>query len=367
MPLKNGKPTIQDVYVGGRFQILERLGGGAFGDVFKGKDINSERLVAMKVELSKDGHRSHLNLEYRIYKALNECPITVGIPRAYYCGRVGDYTVMVMDLLGPSLEELFNYCHRYFNPKTVCMIGVQIIQRLEYMHSVGYLHRDIKPENFVMGLSRASHVVYVIDVGLAKAWRDSSGRHIPYAEGKALTGTARYVSINTHKGLQQSRRDDLESVSYLLAYLLRGTLPWQGLKTPKGDTRYARICEVKAASTPESLAWGYPRQFGQLIHYARNLSFEETPDYTFCMNLLLSALLEAGVPFDYRYAWNVATSDYDTVSQQPSDTSCHSRQRTAAATGGTSVLQSSMFLPDGEYSQVNSAFFNNKNDTYGNF
>lgn len=361
----------QDVLIGGRFRIQERLGGGAFGEVFKGIEVNSGHPVAMKMELTKDGHRSHLNLESRIYKKFNECPVTVGIPQSYYCGRVGDYTVMVMDLLGPCLEDLFGACHRKFNPKTVCMIGIQIIQRLQYLHSVGYLHRDIKPENFVMGLGNTSHVVYVIDVGLSKAWRDSTGKHIPYAEGRSLTGTARYVSINTHQGIQQSRRDDLESVAYLLAYFIRGNLPWQGLKSPKKDARFERIRDVKIATSPAELCKGFPHQLADFVEYTRALEFEAEPDYGYCVDLLSNAIVDMGEQYDYCYQW-IDRGDVEMSSEARGSVQSHRASNAASgvAIGGSSFMASSAFVGESaanemSKSQLNSNFMEDIQDVYG--
>lgn len=348
----NPRPSFGDchnILIAQRYRMEDRLGGGAFGEVYKGRDIKSGRLVAFKMEVSKDVVRSHLNLEHKIYRRFNECPVTVGIPQVYYCGKVGDYTVLIMELLGPCLEELFTLCHRKFSVKTVCMLGLQIVERLQYTHSCGYLHRDIKPENFVMGLGPSSHIVYIIDVGLAKAWRDSSGRHIPFADGKSLTGTARYVSINTHEGYQQSRRDDLESVTYLLMYFLRGSLPWQGLKSPKSDVRYERICHVKKTTSPEKLAEGLPPQFGTLVRYARELEFHQEPNYNYCTQLIFDAMGNADV--DYRYQWNLKAAPSNTATHQENrsglDNRRYSRNSTAIAVGGdSSMLVGSAYLGD---------------------
>ncbi|GET90961.1 casein kinase 1 isoform 2, putative [Leishmania tarentolae] len=339
----------QDVLIGGRFRIQERLGGGAFGEVFKGVDVNSGEPVAIKMELTKDGHRSHLNLENRIYNKFNECPVTVGIPNSYYCGCVGDYTVMVMNLLGPCLNDLFEVCQRKFSFKTVCMIGIQVIQRLQYLHSVGYLHRDIKPENFVMGIGANSHIVYVIDVGLSKAWRDFTGKHIPYMEGKSLTGTARYVSNNTHRGIQQSRRDDLESVGYLLAYFARGNLPWQGLKSPRRDPHFECIRDVKIATSPAELCKGFPHQLADYIEYTRSLRFDAQPDYRYCVGLFSSALEEMGEQYDYHYQW-IDRSESEVKSASDRRVSTQS-QRTSVvesgvAVGGSNFMSSSAFMDD---------------------
>lgn len=159
-----------------------------------------------------------------------------------YFGREGDNSYLVIDLLGPSLEDLFLYCSRHFTTKTVLMLADQMISRVEFLHSKCYLHRDIKPDNFLMGMGRHFNRVFIIDFGLAKKYMCSkTKKHIPYRfvspdlittirDNKNLTGTARYASINTHIGIEQSRRDDLEALGYVLMYFIRGSLPWQGLK-----------------------------------------------------------------------------------------------------------------------------------------
>ena len=169
-------------------------------------DLETNEDVAVKFEPAKTKF-PQLYYEAKLYKAFED----PGIPKVHWFGTEGDFNIMVMDLLGPSLEDLFEYCRRKFQLKTVLMIGIQMIQRIEYVHRNGYLHRDIKPDNYLIGVGKRQHVVYLIDFGLAKRFKDSkTGRHIPYRDNKQLTGTARYASLNTHLGIEQGRRDDLE-------------------------------------------------------------------------------------------------------------------------------------------------------------
>ncbi|MBA0860157.1 hypothetical protein Goshw_014600, partial [Gossypium schwendimanii] len=229
-----------------------------------------------------------------------------GIPYLKWFGVEGEHNIMVIKLLGPSLEDLFNYCNRKLSLKTALMLADQLINRVEYMHSRGFLHRDIKPDNFLMGLGRKANQVYIIDYGLAKKYRDlQTHKHIPYRENKNLTGTARYASVNTHLGVEQSRRDDLESLGYVLLYFLRGSLPWQGLKAGTKKQKYDKISEKKMLTPVEVLCKSYPSEFISYFHYCRSLRFEDKPDYSYLKKLFRDLFIREGYQFDYVYDWTV--------------------------------------------------------------
>ncbi|XP_065873801.1 casein kinase 1-like protein 6 [Euphorbia lathyris] len=291
-----------DHIVGGKFKLGRKIGSGSFGELYLGVNVQTGEEVAVKLESVKTKH-PQLHYESKLYMLLQG---GTGIPHLKWFGVEAEYNIMVIDLLGPSLEDLFNYCNRKFTLKTVLMLADQLINRVEYMHSRGFLHRDIKPDNFLMGLGRKANQVYVIDFGLAKKYRDlQTHKHIPYRENKNLTGTARYASVNTHLGVEQSRRDDLESLGYVLMYFLRGSLPWQGLKAGTKKQKYDKISEKKVSTPIEVLCKSYPSEFVSYFHYCRSLRFEDKPDYSYLKRLFRDLFIREGYQFDYVFDWTV--------------------------------------------------------------
>ncbi|XP_017623929.1 uncharacterized protein LOC108467706 isoform X1 [Gossypium arboreum] len=291
-----------DRVVGGKFKIGRKIGAGSFGELYLGVNTETGEEIAIKMEPAKTRH-PQLHYESKLYMLLQG---GTGIPQLKWFGVEGDYNVMVIELLGPSLEDLYNYCNRKLSLKSVLMLADQLINRVEFMHSRGFLHRDIKPDNFLMGLGRKANQVYIIDYGLAKKYRDlQSHKHIPYRENKNLTGTARYASVNTHLGVEQSRRDDLESLGYVLMYFLRGSLPWQGLKAGTKKQKYDKISEKKMVTPVEVLCKSYPSEFVSYFHYCRSLRFEDKPDYSYLKRLFRELFIREGYQFDFVYDWTI--------------------------------------------------------------
>ncbi|XP_078486743.1 casein kinase I-like [Ciona intestinalis] len=291
-----------ELRVGNKYRLGRKIGSGSFGDIYLGTNISTGEEVAIKLECVKTKH-PQLHIESKFYKMMQG---GVGIPTVKWCGAEGDYNVLVMELLGPSLEDLFNFCSRKFSLKTVLLLADQLISRIEFIHSKNFIHRDIKPDNFLMGLGKKGNLVYIIDFGLAKKYRDGrTHQHIPYRENKNLTGTARYASINTHLGIEQSRRDDLESLGYILMYFNLGTLPWQGLKAATKRQKYERISEKKMSTPIELLCKGHPSEFATYLNYCRSLRFDDKPDYSYLRQLFRNLFHRQGFTYDYVFDWNM--------------------------------------------------------------
>lgn len=287
--------------INNKYRITKRVGGGSFGDIYLGVGASGEK-VAVKFE--KHGARCpQLRHEYKVYRELANAP---GFAKVHYFGTQDSYNLMVMDLLGPSLEDQFNKCGRRFNLKTVLMIADQMLERVELMHSRHLIHRDIKPANFVTDItgSPSKNTIYCIDFGLSKRYRHPRTlQHIPAREGRSLTGTPRYASINNHLGVEQSRRDDLESIGYVLVYFLKGGLPWQGLKAKSASKKYKLIMEKKQTVSIPALCTGCPNQFAEYLAYCRSLKFEAKPNISYLRGMFRDLFRSQGYTNNLQWDW----------------------------------------------------------------
>ncbi|MES1910548.1 MAG: hypothetical protein MHM6MM_003123 [Cercozoa sp. M6MM] len=266
-----------------RYSVKSELGKGSFGAVFLGQSRNTGDNVALKFE-SIQVRSKQLEKEYRLfrefYERARQNDVLLRTPRVLYFGELQEYNFMSMTLLGPSLENLFEKCRRKFTLRTVLMLGDQMLSCMQFVHDNGYLHRDLKPNNFCVGLDdNERNFVYVIDFGLAKPYLLEDGAHIPLTEGRSMVGTARYAPVASHIGREQGRRDELESLLFILVYFLKGKLPWQGLPAKNHREKNEKITQTKRTTTTAQLCEGLPAEFVELLRYVRHLKFTERPNY----------------------------------------------------------------------------------------
>ncbi|KAH8249774.1 hypothetical protein KR032_012304, partial [Drosophila birchii] len=300
--VRNPSLNLENQLVGGKYKVIRPIGSGSFGDIYLGLSIKDGTEVAIKVEAT-DAQYPQLIYEAKVYKHLALNP---GFPKMLHFGSEKRYNAMVIELLGPSLEELFNLCKRRFTMKTVMMLIDQLLLRLEDVHMAGFIHRDVKPDNFLMGLGENSTQLYLIDFGLSKRYKDSETHmHIPYRKDRNLTGTVRYASMNAQMGVEQSRRDDMESLGYCIMYFNLGKLPWQGISAANKKQKYEKILEKKSSISIETLCRGFPTEFALYMKYVRNLRFKEPPDHKYLRQLFRVLYRSLNYQFDFIFDWTV--------------------------------------------------------------
>ena len=303
--MENDSISQQDLFIGetifNKYKIIKKLGAGSFGSIYEAQSTYSQKLYAVKLEDMKQDQ--YILEDESIFLSYINMP---RIPKIKSFGYSGSYIILVMELLGKSLDKIFNELpSRKMSIRCVCNIAYQLIVIFEAIHNCDIIHRDIKPANIAIGREEKSKYIYLLDFGLSKKYRSSkTKKQFPFVKNNKLIGNARYSSINALEGGTQSRRDDLESIGYVLLYLLLGRLPWQGHISHSKEDKYYKIREIKSSTTAEQLCEGLPPQFEEYIKYTRNLQYEENPDYNYLKNLFLRVLKNYNWEFDYYYDWD---------------------------------------------------------------
>ena len=287
------KETLKDNYT-----MQKIIGKGSFGIVYLAVDKNNNKYAA-KVE--RKGENSRLMEEYKIYRKLYNKHVTKSIPKIHSFMQTSNFSIMVMDLLGPSLDAVFLKYNKKFTLPTVLKLGYEFVSVLESLHKAGFIHRDIKPNNFLLGKQDPDEV-YLTDFGLSRSYMKNN-EHIDFNTKKSLIGTLRYASVNMHMGIEPSRRDDLESIGYMLIYFLKGSLPWQGLKSDEdSDSKHMeKIGDMKLIIKLDKLCDGIPKQFKEYIKDCKETKFDEEPNYDKLKNYFLCAAKENKVELKYQW------------------------------------------------------------------
>jgi casein kinase 1 len=276
------------------------INSGGFGSVHEGEDIETHEEVAIKIE-SANCPNPQLPAEAAIYSIING---GVAVPRFHWCGLVNEEFWLVIDRLPTSLETLFQECHGNFSLKTILMLADQMLSAVQFVHEKGIIHRDIKPENFMFGGGSKRKQLFLIDYGLAKRYRDPESReHIKFCRRNETCGTATYSSLNSLRGCECSRRDDLESIAYCLLYFFRGALPWMPIEGDTMEETFMRVTEAKAAVSVAELCAGTPPVFAVFFRAVRALGFAEDPEYALYRQWFRDVFLEKQFIFDGGYDW----------------------------------------------------------------
>ena len=321
LPLTKEKLTLETLHnhlkqlsiIGERYKLKQCLGEGSFGIVYLAEDLQAtdkaNNLVAVKFEV-KSSHSAQLKNEHKVYQLLHA---QAGFPEVYKYGNIEYGRYMVIQLMGSNLDTLMKQQSK-LNPKlslkTVLLIANQLITLIEKLHRIGYIHRDIKPENILVGAHKHNrHLIHLLDMGLAKQFIDSKTKeHVPFKIHTGLSGTARYASINAHIYLELSRRDDIESIIFVLIYLARGCLPWQGFKGNR-ERKYQMIMAAKLNMELEEICSKLDIEFTQALKYARSLKFDDVPDYDYLRQLFNNCAHRHGYDMqNYRYDWTLEKS-----------------------------------------------------------
>jgi serine/threonine protein kinase len=270
-----------EIIIGKKYKLLNQIGEGSFGKIFKAENILTSSLVAIKIE--KKSNSSLLKHEANIYY---KCKNLRGIPGIRMFGTEENYNYIVMDLLGMSIDKMREIQGGKLTLKETLTISIQLISCLENLHAIGIIHRDIKPENIL--INGDINKIYLIDFGLAKYYIDQERNHLPINNNKKFIGNVRFASINIHNGIEPSRRDDLISLGYVFIVCLKGFLPWQNINSMNKDEKYNKIKNIKETLYLPDLCSDIPYEFLSYMSYCYSLKYDEDPDYLYLKNLFIN-------------------------------------------------------------------------------
>lgn len=283
--------------INNRFELIKKIGKGSFGNVYLCLDNINQKEAAAKLE-SKKSDKQRLGNEITIYNILG---INNYVPKMIWYGTFENYNVLVMEKMGLSLEKIFINSNKTFSKKSIFFLTIELINILEFLHSKGIIHRDIKPANFV--INPKTKRLSILDFGLSKKYI-VDGNHISLKQNKSLVGTLRYSSIRNHKGYEQSRRDEIESISYMLLYFFKNNLPWMGIEAKNKKDKDRLICNSKMNLKLSDFYEGIPEEYKFMLVYSRKMKFESKPDYKMLKAMFTNLISQEGIQLDFKYDFN---------------------------------------------------------------
>ena len=282
------------------YQVTKRkIGAGSFGTVYQTVNKNTGEIAAVKIEKNEDKDSCSILYEAACLSRLQGIK---GFPKLHWSGSTEKYDAMVISLLGRDIGSYVKIFKK-FSLKTVVCLMDQLISLLQHMHNRNLIHRDIKPENMALGRGDQNGFVHLLDFGISKVYKDDNGRHIPFREGKPFIGTTRYASVAAHRGIEISRKDDLESLGFVSVFLLKGVLPWQNLNVSEKE-KNKKVGDMKQSLTPDKLCDDLPEEFKHYFNYLKSLKFSEEPDYNFLRRLLLDISKAHKFTIDSEFDWS---------------------------------------------------------------
>ena len=296
--MENIEKEFKDKLIFGKYKILRFIGKGSYSQIYLGTNVVNRQLIAIKVENKLTENPSLENEAYILFNLKGP-----GLPSIISYGHSKNFRFLIQTLLGKSLREIWLENNKKLILKDICMIAIQTLERIQYIHSKGYIHRDIKPDNFLVGYNDNSQI-YIIDFGNSRKYRSSrTKKHIKNIKINKTLGTPNFISINSLRGYEQSRRDDLESLGYMYIYLYKGILPWCNIKCKKINEFFIKTREIKERVTIEKLCENMPTEMCVYMKYVKNLTFEENPDYNFLRKLFLIILSKFELKNDNLFSW----------------------------------------------------------------
>ena len=289
----------QDKIIDNKFHLKSKISSGSFGEVYCAIDLEKKDYIAIKLDKAKESNKvSTLTREAKFIQKLKKVK---GIPKLIASGVFNQRVYLALPLLGRDLAYFLKKSAT-FTLKTTTMIALQVLDLLENMHSKSVLHRDIKPENIILGRGKELKTLYLIDFGISKIFRDPEGRHLKFRKKKDFIGTSRYASIASHKGEELSRKDDLESLGYMLVFLMKGYLPWQKISFTE-ENKIKSIGRMKETMSNDDLCSNMPEEFISYFEYVKHLGFYERPDYQYLRRLFIGLTAKYDISIDFQWDW----------------------------------------------------------------